>query len=188
MLVCSATTGECVARHTFWSEDRPGQEEVRCSIQSVEELFPGEVDKPSLLAICLEIWSAGSPQPQQCAAARTQLIIYSVTLDQVLRRFDLDGLYCSALAFLDEQLCLGTHLSRFDGCLAVASEEGLVLLLDINCRHLLETRNRCILGAETDPSAEIFRFPCVSSVTRIDSLLAECRSRDAHLAVEVDGE
>ncbi|KAH8315449.1 hypothetical protein KR067_010212 [Drosophila pandora] len=186
MLVCSSTTGECVARHTFWSEERPGQEEVRCSIQTVEELFPGEVDKPSLLAICLEIWSDGSRRPHQCPAARTQLVIYSVSLDQVLRRFDLDALYCSSLAFLDKQLCLGTHLSRFDGCLAVASEEGLVLLLDLNCSHILETRNRCILDSEADPCAEIFRFPCVSSVTRIDSLLAECRSRDAHLAVEVD--
>ncbi|KAH8318407.1 hypothetical protein KR074_006868 [Drosophila pseudoananassae] len=186
MLVCATATGDSVARHTFWSEDRPGQEEVRCSIQCVEEMFPGQVDMPSLLAISLEIWSAGNRRPQQCSVARTQLIIYSVAFDQVLRRFDLDGLYCSALAFLDDRLCQGTHLSRFDGCLAVASEEGLVLLLDINCKYLLQTRNCCIRGSEADPSAEVFRFPCVSSVARIDSLLAECRSRDAHLAVEVD--
>ncbi|XP_070136349.1 protein ELYS homolog isoform X2 [Drosophila bipectinata] len=186
MLVCATATGESVARHTFWSEDRPGQEDVRCSIQAVEEMFPGQVDVPSLVAISLEVWSAGNSRPQQCSAARTQLIIYSVAFDQVLRRFDLDSFYCSALVFLDDRLCQGTHLSRFDGCLAVASEEGLVLLLDINCKHLLQTRNRCIRGSEADPSAEVFRLPCVGSVMRIDSLLDECRSRDAHLAVEVD--
>ncbi|KAH8421460.1 hypothetical protein KR009_008313, partial [Drosophila setifemur] len=185
LLICSAVTGESVSRHTFWSEELA--EDQRCSIRCVEELFPGQPDRSALVAVCMELWDdAGEERPSHCPLARTQIAIYSVAFHQVLRVFDLKGMLCSTLAFLDERLCQGTHLDGFDGCLAVGTEKGLVLLMDLNCAQLLDSRSRCIRGSENEPAtAEIFCFSCSDSMDQVNALLEDCRAKDVHLAVEV---
>jgi len=188
------TTGESFSRHRFWSSESadeghgsPGQ---RSSIRCVEELFPGEPERTAMLAICLESWESGE-RPMD---AKTQVLIYSIPNSRVLRRFHLPcGLHCSALTFLDRDICDATRVARFDGCLAVATKEGIVLLVDLNSDSLVEQPGRrCSLSnssSEGDPCyGEIFSFPGEELEDRFNLLLDECRSKGAHLAVRLSGE
>ncbi|KAH8354231.1 hypothetical protein KR084_004072 [Drosophila pseudotakahashii] len=197
ILVCSMTTGDYVSYHRFWSSESAddagqGGGQQRCSIRCVEELFPGEPERTALLAICLESWDSGERRPDHCSLARTQVLIYSIPGSKVLRRFDLaDGLYCSALTFLDRRICGGTRLARFDGCLAISTQEGIVLLVDLNTDSLLakhkDGRSLCLPASEGDPSyGQLYSFPSEELGPQIDTLLDDCRAKGAHLAVRVD--
>ncbi|KAI8034667.1 hypothetical protein M5D96_012490 [Drosophila gunungcola] len=182
LLICIMATGECVSRHCFWRQSANEEKSHHFnSIRCVEELFPGEPKRPALLAICLEMWDH-----------RTQVLIYAYISGKVLRRFDLqDHLHCRAMTFLDESLCGGTRLKLFDGCLAVATEEGTVLLVDLNAGRLLEERGRHSLDRPSDEGKPSYgKLYCIPGKElghrRIESVLEKCRSKVAHLAVQVD--
>ncbi|EDX02101.2 protein ELYS homolog [Drosophila yakuba] len=193
LLICSMTTGDYLSWHRFWSEsDDLGQRHKqgqRSSIRCVEELFPGDPERTAMLAICLETWDSGEEKPVNCLIS-TQVLIYSIPGSQVLRRFDLDSLNCSALTFLDQRICGGTRLSQFDGCLAVATEEGMVLMVDLNSDGLLERnhgRSLCSPSSEDEPSyGELYVYSIEEIGNKMDSLLAHCRSKGAHMSVRVD--
>ncbi|XP_017066969.1 protein ELYS homolog [Drosophila eugracilis] len=183
LIVCNMSTGDCVSWYSFWNEGQGhGQ---RSSIRCVEELFTGQPDRTPLLAICLESWDNGERFPINCPKARTQVLIYSIAKSRVLRHFELQRLYCSTLKFLDQSVCGGTQLCHFDGCLAVASEEGVVLLVDLNYSSLLETAENSNLrnpNSEGEPGyGQLHCLPCDGV-----SQLEVCRSQGAHLAVRLD--
>ncbi|XP_017055229.1 protein ELYS homolog [Drosophila ficusphila] len=193
LMVCSMATGECISCHCFWREDADEQEqEHRSSIRCVEELFPGEPERSGLLAICLESWPNGELRPENCPLASTQVLIFAIASGRVLRSFNLQDLHCSALAFLDQRICGGTRLARFDGCLLVATEEGMVQLVDLNGSSLMEKRNSDYSicqspSAENEPRyGELYPVLCEEVIRKIDVLLDLSRSKGGHLAVQVD--
>ncbi|EDV46733.1 uncharacterized protein Dere_GG19243 [Drosophila erecta] len=193
LLICSMTTGDYLSWHRFWSEsDDLGQRHKqgqRSSIRCVEELFPGEPERTAMLAICLESWDSGEEKPVNCPIV-TEVLIYSIPGSQVLRRFDLHSFTCSALTFLDQRICGGTRLTQFDGCLAVSTEEGMVLMVDLNSERLLErsrSRSLCSPSSEDEPSyGDLYIFPSEEIGLNIEPTLAHCRSKGAHMAVRVD--
>ncbi|XP_016949458.1 protein ELYS homolog [Drosophila biarmipes] len=191
LLVCSMSTGECFSWHRFWSSESAdeghGSPGHRSRIRCVEELFPGEPERTALLAICLESWES----KERPTDVKTEVLIYSIPNSRVLRRFHLPGgLHCSALTFLDLDICGASRVRRFDGCLAVATKEGIVLLVDLNGGSLVEPpgRRRSLSNSssEGDPSCgNIFSFPIEELVGCADSLLDECRSKGGHMAVRL---
>ncbi|XP_041447915.1 LOW QUALITY PROTEIN: protein ELYS homolog [Drosophila obscura] len=186
LLICSLSGGECILRHVFWREEaNSGQ---RCSISCVEELLPGQRDAMILLAVCLETWSDKEIRPENCAKAKTQIAILSTYYNQVIRYIDLDGLYCSTLKYLDTQICQRTRLRNFDGCLAVGTDAGAVLLCDIKLQNLIENRSRNIRlpQNEIDCGQVVRRHSSECSIDNINTWLHECRDYNGHLAVEVD--
>lgn len=190
LLVCRLATGDCVARHTFWSEHANEDEAERSSISCVEELFTDQPDRPVLLAVCLESWDGGQRRPDSDQLqVRSQVHLYSIDYGQVLRRLSLNGLLCSSLAYLEQRICCGTQLARFDGCLAVATAEGIVLLVDLNYEDLLAAREAsCPTPGAQTAQGELHRISGDEHMLRIDDLLDACRDNRVHLTVELDGE
>ncbi|XP_002039449.2 protein ELYS homolog [Drosophila sechellia] len=187
LLVCSMSTGHYLSWHCFWRESNNLQQ--RRSIRCVEELFPGDHERSPMLAICLESWNSGDQRPIDCPLT-TQVLIYAIRNSQVLRRFDLDGITCSALTFIDKGIYGLTQLHLFEGCLAVATEEGTVLMVDLNSDSLqASTRNNlCSPSSKDEPSYGNLYFVSSEGARggRISSKLTRCRSKGAHLAVRMD--
>ncbi|KAH8298603.1 hypothetical protein KR018_007021 [Drosophila ironensis] len=184
--VSQTTSGHCASSYSFWHANQHGFEDINCSISCVTELFPGRPDHPAVLAICLERWSNLYDLPQQCPNATTQVIIWSATHGQVLARFDLEGVYCTAMAFLGPDLLRGTPLQRFDGCLAVASREGIIVLIDLNLEHMIATKCMCIQQAHTAPPVKVSRQRCVGARRLIDGLLVKSRFEGAYLTIDIE--
>ncbi|KAH8266356.1 hypothetical protein KR038_001138 [Drosophila bunnanda] len=186
LLVHRLAGGQRMARHTFWRESGNKTDDQRCSISCVEEIFTDQPDRPILLAVCLESWNGVERRPH-IDQVRSQVHLYSLTYYQVLRILDIGGLLCQSLAYLDQRLCSATQLSCFDGCLAVGTVEGIVLLIDLNYEHLLANKPDITLNPGIQPSqSELHRIPGNKYMRRIDNLLEECRSNDVHLSVELD--
>ncbi|BFG02713.1 protein ELYS homolog [Drosophila madeirensis] len=186
LVICTLSEGNCIMRHVFWREEVESGGK-RCSIRCVEELFPGQSDGMTLLAVCLETWSDKESQPENCDKAQTQIAILSTHYSQVLRYIDLDGLYCSTLTFLDTRIRQRTRLQNFDGCLAVGTDSGAVLLCDIKRSALITGRSQNIRlpRSEIDCGQVIRRHSSECSMDQIITWLQECPN-DGHLAVELD--
>ncbi|KAH8288102.1 hypothetical protein KR054_000807 [Drosophila jambulina] len=186
LLVHRIASGGRVARHTFWRESGSSSskdDDERCSIRCVEETFTDQPHRPVLLAVCLESWNGGERRPD-IDQVRSQVHLYSVTYHQVLRIIDISGLLCRSLTYLDQRLCSATQLARFDGCLAVGTAEGIILLVDLNYERLLE--NKCELAGTQPAQSELHRVPGNRHMRRFNDLLVECRSNGVHLSVELD--
>ncbi|KAH8303388.1 hypothetical protein KR059_009731, partial [Drosophila kikkawai] len=180
LLVYRLASGERVARHSFWRESGNKSEDEHCSIRCVEEIFTDQPDRPVLLAVCLDSWN-GSERRPNIVQIQSEVHLYSITYCQVLRVIHISGLVCQSLTYLDRRLCSATQLARFDGCLAVATMEGLVQLIDLNYEHLLEGRDK------SQPNqCEIHRVTGNKRMRRLDDLLEECRTNGLHLSVELD--
>ncbi|XP_069966069.1 protein ELYS homolog isoform X2 [Bactrocera oleae] len=117
-------TGQIIATYGF--VETRGYDS--CYIRCVEELFPLN-NENVLLAVCLECFRASG---RGCSF----IAIYSIEHSQVLSCIELP-LHITAAAFISENCCRRSLLQNFDGCLAVGSEEGVILLLDLNINKIL---------------------------------------------------
>ncbi|XP_011176941.2 protein ELYS homolog [Zeugodacus cucurbitae] len=117
-------TGQTIATYEF--VETRGYDS--CYIRCVEELFPFN-NETVLLAVCLDCFSAPG---RSCSF----IAIYSIEHSQVLSCIELP-LHITAAAFVGENCCRRSLLQNFDGCLAVGSEEGVILLLDLNINKII---------------------------------------------------
>ncbi|KAH8392985.1 hypothetical protein KR200_011407 [Drosophila serrata] len=186
LLVHRLAGGQRMARHTFWRKSGNKNDDLNCSISCVEEIFTDQPDPPIILAVCLESWN-GEERGPHIDQVRSQVHLYSLTYYQVLRVLDIGGLLCQSLAYLDQRLCSATQLACFDGCLAVGTFEGQVLLIDLNYEHLLANRPDLTFNPGLQPpQSELHRIPGNKYMRSIEDLLEECRSNDVHLSLELD--
>ncbi|XP_030569574.1 protein ELYS homolog [Drosophila novamexicana] len=179
ILICQLSNGYRVASYTFLRENERKIRQ-RSSIRCVQELFPTGIGRRILLAVCIEL-----------VPGRTQLAIYTPTNSQVLRYIDLNaaGISTRSMTFLNERLCASTILRQFDGCLALGTDAGTVLLLDVNASQAIANRSTNVVL----PDSEVQRsdLMCVSvrdaaALERLDGKLRRCRQQDVHVALEFD--
>ncbi|XP_046867323.1 protein ELYS homolog isoform X2 [Drosophila willistoni] len=185
LIISCLETGYIIARHVFWTEhnDDPADNRSTCtSIRCVEELYPNQASKQlTILAICLETWTRGD----RMNTMETHLAIYSVKWNQVLRRIHLDGILGSTLTFLSPEICWRTQNFRhFDGCLAIGSDDGTILIMDLNFKHLRSNRQSNPL--ESAPIVEIERISSQFQSISIESHMKKCRMKYNHSAVEIN--
>ncbi|XP_064538769.1 protein ELYS homolog [Drosophila montana] len=179
ILICQLSNGYRVASYTFLRENERKIRQ-RSSIRCVQELFPTGIGRRILLAVCIEI-----------LPGKTQLAIYTPTNSQVLRYIDLNaaGISARSMTFLNERLCASTILSQFDGCLALGTDAGTVLLMDVNANQAIANRSTNVVL----PDSEVQRcdLRCVSvrdaaALERLDAKMRRCRQQEIHVALEFD--
>ncbi|XP_030378538.1 protein ELYS homolog [Scaptodrosophila lebanonensis] len=181
LLICWLDTGDWVARHTFTNERGDSE---RCNIRCVEEIS-SKHEKLKLLGVCVETWDLPDARPSDSRRVKMHIAIYSPTYKQVLRFVQVDGLHVSTLTCIDYEVCRHTCLELFDGCLAIGTDEGTVLLMDMNFQHILDSRNRNILlPANKIKCANIKR---ISPFALDETSLSRCRKDDEHLVLEMSG-
>lgn len=94
-----------------------------CCIKCVEEIYP---NNPEIMVLAVILENFHGP-----SGGGSFVVLYSVELSCVLNTIEL-GLHITCARFLNAVACKRTLLQNFDGCLAVGSEEGVVVLLDLN--------------------------------------------------------
>ncbi|XP_067636779.1 protein ELYS homolog [Eurosta solidaginis] len=125
--VTALRTGQTIATYEF--TEALGYD--NCCIRCVEELFPLQNTDDVLLAVCLECFRAAG-------GGCTFIAIYSIERGHVLSCMELP-IHVTSTAFVSGNCCRRSLLQNFDGCLAVGSEEGIILLMDLNVNKILET-------------------------------------------------
>ncbi|XP_034119622.2 protein ELYS homolog [Drosophila albomicans] len=183
LLICALAGGGLVASHTFWRENEKsatGAEE-RCSIRCVEELFPEQaLHDRVLLAVCLEL-----------GQHKTDVAIYTPTDSQVLRYIELHplGIAVRCMSFLSKTNCVLSLANNYDGCLALGTESGVVLLLDVMAKQVIESGSQDIIYPA---QKQLLRVPvCLRRVQdltweTVNALIKECRSEDTHMLIQLE--
>lgn len=173
ILICQLSNGFRVASYTFLRENERKQK-LKSSIRCVEELTYTGINSRVLLAVCIEI-----------LPGQAQLALYTPTNSQVLRYIELNkaDLNVCCMTSLDEHLCDKTIFNQFDGCLALATTSGSVLLMDVNAKQIITNRSTNVVLPDTEVQRnDIY---CITSVNRLDTKLTQCRQQNAHLAFEL---
>ncbi|XP_073834708.1 AT hook containing transcription factor 1 homolog [Musca autumnalis] len=94
-----------------------------CCIKCVEEIFP---NNPEIMVLAVILENFHGP-----SGGGSFVVLYSVELSCVLCTYEL-SLHLTCARFLNAATCKRTLLQNFDGCLSVGSEEGVIVLLDLN--------------------------------------------------------
>lgn len=170
-------TGQIIATYGF--VETRGYDS--CYIRCVEELFPLN-NENVLLAVCLECFRASGPG---CSF----IAIYSIEHSHVLSCIELP-LHITAAAFISENCCRRSLLQNFDGCLAVGSEEGVILLLDLNINKILNACDERIKAPTRQLTDEItvchlsdYNLP----LAEIHRSFQRARNDGVHFGLQVEG-
>uniref|UniRef100_W8ARA9 Protein ELYS n=3 Tax=Ceratitis capitata TaxID=7213 RepID=W8ARA9_CERCA len=174
--ITALRTGQTIATYGF-VEPR-GYE--NCCIRCVEELFP-QNNETVLLAISLECFSAAE-------SGCSLVAIYSIERNQVLSCMELP-LHITALAFVSSNCCRRSLLQNFDGCIAVGSEEGVILLLDLNINKLINTcdeRLKAPIGQLTDDIVKCRIVDYNLQLAEIHRTFREARQDGVNFGLQVE--
>lgn len=170
-------TGQTIANYGFG--EMRGYDS--CYIRCVEELFPHN-NETVLLAVCLEYYRAPG-------RGSSIIAIYSIEHSQALSYIELP-LHITAAAFISENGCRRSLLQNFDGCLALGSEEGVILLLDLNINKILNACDDRIKAPSRQLTDEItacrisdYNLP----LTEIHRSFQRARNDGVHFGLQVEG-
>ncbi|KAH8387870.1 hypothetical protein KR093_009941, partial [Drosophila rubida] len=182
LLICSLECGDLVALHTFWRENDKKPSAQRYSIRCVQELFPEQgLHGRILLAVCLELGPS---------LVKTDIAIYTPTGSQVLRYIELHSLGSPVrcMSFFSKSVCDLSLMHNYDGCLALGTEAGKVLLLDVNAKQVVENRCEDIYRSDKELQRAQLRLRQMSELTweSVNALLKECHAENTHLIIELD--
>ncbi|XP_039961568.1 protein ELYS homolog [Bactrocera tryoni] len=169
-------TGQTIATYGFVETRGYGS----CYIRCVEELFPQNKENV-LLVVCLECLRTSG---RGCSF----IAIYSIEHSRVLSCIELP-LHITAAAFISENCCRRSLLQNFDGCLAVGSEEGVILLLDLNinkilnaCDERMKGPNRQLTDELTECQISDYNLP----LAEIHRSFQRARNDGVHFALQVE--
>ncbi|XP_059224000.1 protein ELYS homolog [Stomoxys calcitrans] len=98
-----------------------------CCIRCVEELFP---HNPEIMIVAVILENFHVP-----SGGGSYVVLYSIELGCVLSTIEL-VLHSTCARFLSSKACKRTLLQNFDGCLAIGTEEGVIVLLDLNMNKI----------------------------------------------------
>ncbi|EDV99982.1 protein ELYS homolog [Drosophila grimshawi] len=173
-------SGATMANYIFLkNNNRVGQ--VRCTIRAVVEILTIDADVSPLLAVAI-----------QTPEGKTKVAIYTPNCSQVLRYIDLDmgGINAHTLTFVNASICKKSSiLDKYDGCLAVGTIDGSVLLIDVKAQHLIATRCKSV----NLPDSQVQRgaIICLSlnhahDGGQLDATLLISRKQDKHMVLIVE--
>lgn len=178
--IVSLKNGQIISLYEF--SELQGFE--NCCIKCVDEIFPGNKDSV-LLAVTLECYQG---------QAASRIAIYSVDLGCVINSMLLQ-LHVTCVKFIEPAVCRRTIFQNFDGCLAVGSEEGVVVLLDLNVHKYInntdEVNNIRKLG---EPSYETTNGKLCHivdyrmSLNEIHSNFRHCQQEGIYFGLQLEGE
>uniref|UniRef100_A0A1A9VRC0 Cleavage/polyadenylation specificity factor A subunit N-terminal domain-containing protein n=1 Tax=Glossina austeni TaxID=7395 RepID=A0A1A9VRC0_GLOAU len=142
------------------------------SIKCVEELFHSNY-KSLLLAVVLESYRI-------TGSTASYISVFSLETKSVLSTIEL-SLHITCARFVGPLACRRTLLQNFDGCLAVGSEEGALILLGMN-------RPKIMLLADEE---EVTFVPCQIvdynlPLTEIHRHFRNCQKEGIHLGLQVE--
>lgn len=145
-----------------------------CYIKCVEEIFP---NNPEILLLAVILESFRGP-----GGGCSYVALYSVELSSVLSSIEL-SLHITCARFMNASACRRTLLQNFDGCLAVGSEEGVIVLLDLNIRK--------ILNVQSEMPDDVF-VPCHIvdynlPLTEIHRNFRQCQQDGIHFGLQMEG-
>uniref|UniRef100_A0A1B0A055 ELYS-like domain-containing protein n=1 Tax=Glossina pallidipes TaxID=7398 RepID=A0A1B0A055_GLOPL len=146
-----------------------------CCIKCVEELFHNNF-KSLLLAVVLESYRI----TDSTASTASYISVFSLETKSVLSTIEL-SLHITCARFVGPLACRRTLLQNFDGCLAVGSEEGALILLGMN-------RPKIMLFADEE---EVTFVPCQIvdynlPLTEIHRHFRNCQKEGIHLGLQVE--
>ncbi|XP_075156172.1 AT hook containing transcription factor 1 homolog isoform X2 [Haematobia irritans] len=121
--IVSLRNGQAISTYEFCES----QGYVNCCIKHVEELFPND---PNIIVVAVILENFHVP-----SGGGSFVVLYSIEMGSVLSTIEL-SLHATCARFLDAKACKRTLLQNFDGCLAIGSEEGVIVLLDMNMTKL----------------------------------------------------
>ncbi|XP_054730097.1 protein ELYS homolog [Anastrepha obliqua] len=174
--ITALRTGQTIATYEF--TEILGYD--NCCIRCVEELFP-ENTETVLLAVCLECFRAAG-------GGCSFVAIYSIEHGRVLSCIEL-SLHITAAAFVSGNCCRRSLLQNFDGCLSVGSEEGVILLLDLNIKKLLSAcgeRMGAPVGQLTDTITVCKIADYNLPLAEIHRTFRQTRQDDAHFGLQIE--
>ncbi|XP_036338995.1 uncharacterized protein LOC118748571 isoform X1 [Rhagoletis pomonella] len=152
-----------------------------CCIRFVEELFPNN-NETVLLAICIECFRAAG-------GGCSFVAIYSVEHGQVLSCMEL-SLHITAAAFVNRNCCRRSLLQNFDGCLAVGSEEGVILLLDLNINKILATYDERLMNTSSRQFTDIITVCKIADynlpLAEIHRTFRQTRHEGVHFGLQLE--
>ncbi|XP_058974667.1 protein ELYS homolog [Musca domestica] len=126
--IVSVRSGQTISTYEF-CESR-GYDS--CCIKCVEELFP---NNPEIMVLAVILENFHGP-----SGGGSFVVLYSIELSCVLCTYEL-SLHITCARFLNSSTCKRTLLQNFDGCLSVGSEEGVVVLLDLNMGKMCQIQS-----------------------------------------------
>lgn len=115
--VFSLKTGNKVSTHSFVTSSRLSNTVITC----VTEVA---IDGVSSCVLLVGV---------QCSPLGGLLYVFSVQGSRVIHRFDVIDRIASC-CFISSAACKLSSLQKFDGCAAIGTDEGKILLLDLNLR------------------------------------------------------
>lgn len=179
MEITALRNGQTIATYEF-SEAR-GYD--NCCIRFVEELFPNN-NENVLLAVCVECFRAAG-------GGCSFVAIYSVEHGRILSCMEL-SLHITAAAFVNGNCCRRSLLQNFDGCLAVGSEEGVILLLDLNINKILATYDERLISTPPGQFADTITVCQIADynlpLAEIHRTFRQTRQDGVHFGLQLEGE
>ncbi|KNC31049.1 hypothetical protein FF38_03767 [Lucilia cuprina] len=168
--IVSLRNGQTISSYEF-CESR-GYES--CCIKCVEEVFPNNPEY-MLLAVVLESFRGPG-------GGGSFVALYSVELSSVLSCIEL-SLHITCSRFMDSPACRRSLLQNFDGCLAVGSEEGVIVLLDLNMQKIMSLQNE--LQEDNFVPCHIVDFSL--PLTEIHRNFRQCQQDGIHFGLQMEG-
>ncbi|XP_017852451.2 protein ELYS homolog [Drosophila busckii] len=183
LYICKLSTSQRLGEYIFLQDldsknnSNSAQAHISCVVELFPQRSPYDNDK-LLLAVCLE------------GDNETQLAIYTPRNSQVLRYIQLSSadVRVRCMAFLDAQLYERSLLQHYDGCLALGTHTGELLLLDLQVQQVWDTRCRNFIQLDSKQRrAQVERMKARSNLgpQNFKMQLEQCRDQHVHLALEL---
>ncbi|XP_037808264.1 protein ELYS homolog [Lucilia sericata] len=167
--IVSLRNGQTISSYEF-CESR-GYES--CCIKCVEEVFP---NNPEYMMLAVVLESFRGP-----GGGGSFVALYSVELSSVLSCIEL-SLHITCSRFMDSSACRRSLLQNFDGCLAVGSEEGVIVLLDLNMQKIMSLQNEL----QEDKFVPCHIVDYSLSLTEIHRNFRQCQQDGIHFGLQME--
>lgn len=146
-----------------------------CCIKCVEELFP---NNPEIMVLAVILENFHGP-----SGGGSFVVLYSIELSCVLCTYEL-SLHITCARFLNSSTCKRTLLQNFDGCLSVGSEEGVVVLLDLNMGKMCQIQSEAAESTFTPCHIVDYSIP----LKDIHRNFRQCKQDGITFGLQMEGE
>lgn len=168
--IISLRNGQTISSYEF-CESR-GYE--NCCIKCVEEIFP---NNPEVMLLAVVLESFHGP-----GGGSSYVALYSMELSSVLNSIEL-SLHITCARFMDASACRRSLLQNFDGCLSVGSEEGCIVLLDLNIQKM--TLMNSELHEDNFVPCHVVDYSL--PLTEIHRNFRQCKQDGIHFGLQMEG-
>lgn len=169
--IVSVRSGQTISTYEF-CESR-GYDS--CCIKCVEELFP---NNPEIMVLAVILENFHGP-----SGGGSFVVLYSIELSCVLCTYEL-SLHITCARFLNSSTCKRTLLQNFDGCLSVGSEEGVVVLLDLNMGKMCQIQSEAAESTFTPCHIVDYSIP----LKDIHRNFRQCKQDGITFGLQIEGE